>query len=467
MFKRQLTYLSSLKLTVALFTSSLLLLFFGTLAQVNHDISYVLEHYFRSFFCFVKFTDLLPKATTVPGGFPFLGGLSIGVLLLINLLAMIPQHFKLRVSKKRLLLGLSVFVLSIVALITFSYLESSNDIDTTLESPVWRVLQRLINAGFVSILFLWGAKILYKKRGSIFIVHLSIVFLLLFELFTHLFASESRMTIFNKEKISFLDTHNKYELVLVDETPQDYNNVIKIPIELLEGIVQHKDLPIDIEVVEYIKNSVFINEHATPLVTKGAGLNFHIGKTNNASGVSLENSENVPSYKLRFIDKKTKKDLGVYLVSAWFYPNLNQRTLEPKQYIETVKGKFRLILRNKRLYLKDKLNNPYSFYLEKFRHEKYLGTNVPRDFSSLVWIQNKNLKIHERVNIWMNNPLRYEGKTFYQSGYLADDQGTILQVVKNPVWFIPYFCFMTIMISLLVHFFSHLLKYLKKGKTNE
>ena len=92
---------------------------------------------------------------------------------------------------------------------------------------------------------------------------------------------------------------------------------------------------------------------------------------------------------------------------------------------------------------------------------------MPRDFSSLIWIENKKLNIKEKINIWMNNPLRYEGKTFYQSGFLSDDSGTVLQVVKNPAWFIPYFSFMTIMISLLVHFLTHLTKHLKQRHHNE
>jgi len=32
----------------------------------------------------------------------------------------------------------------------------------------------------------------------------------------------------------------------------------------------------------------------------------------------------------------------------------------------------------------------------------------------------------------MNNPLRYHGETFYQSGFKPGDQTTILQIVTNP-----------------------------------
>ena len=39
----------------------------------------------------------------------------------------------------------------------------------------------------------------------------------------------------------------------------------------------------------------------------------------------------------------------------------------------------------------------------------------------------------------MNNPLRYDGETYYQSGFDRNDaRVTILQVVRNPSWLTPY-----------------------------
>ena len=38
----------------------------------------------------------------------------------------------------------------------------------------------------------------------------------------------------------------------------------------------------------------------------------------------------------------------------------------------------------------------------------------------------------------MNNR-RYAKRTFYQSGYLPDDEGTVLQVVRNDSWMIPIY----------------------------
>ena len=38
----------------------------------------------------------------------------------------------------------------------------------------------------------------------------------------------------------------------------------------------------------------------------------------------------------------------------------------------------------------------------------------------------------------MNQPLRYEGKAFYQASFGKGDTLSILQVVENPGWLLPY-----------------------------
>jgi len=42
------------------------------------------------------------------------------------------------------------------------------------------------------------------------------------------------------------------------------------------------------------------------------------------------------------------------------------------------------------------------------------------------------------VLIFMNQPLRYAGKTFYQASFGKGDTLSVLQVVKNPGWLLPY-----------------------------
>jgi hypothetical protein len=65
----------------------------------------------------------------------------------------------------------------------------------------------------------------------------------------------------------------------------------------------------------------------------------------------------------------------------------------------------------------------------------------------------------------MNNPLRYAGETYYQSGFDQDNRGTILQVVKNPSWLTPYLSCLLVGGGLVVQFLIHLLNFTMKRRT--
>ena len=82
---------------------------------------------------------------------------------------------------------------------------------------------------------------------------------------------------------------------------------------------------------------------------------------------------------------------------------------------------------------------PFSLHLVEFKHDRYPGTDIPKNFSSRVRLQRPDTGEDREVLIYMNNPLRYAGETFYQASFDRDDQGTILQVVRNPSWLTPYF----------------------------
>ena len=73
------------------------------------------------------------------------------------------------------------------------------------------------------------------------------------------------------------------------------------------------------------------------------------------------------------------------------------------------------------------------------------------------------------VDIYMNNPLRYSGLTFFQHQMGRDDidanRGTsVLQVVKNPSWLAPYFGTIVVGLGLLVQFLIHLVGFLRKPR---
>jgi hypothetical protein len=101
--------------------------------------------------------------------------------------------------------------------------------------------------------------------------------------------------------------------------------------------------------------------------------------------------------------------------------------------------------------------------LEKFSHDIYPGTDIPKNFSSKVRLNLPDGASRE-VLIYMNNPLRYSGLTFYQAGFDNNDHTTILQVVRNPSWLVPYIACSAIALGLIVQFMIHLVGFVGKRR---
>ena len=131
----------------------------------------------------------------------------------------------------------------------------------------------------------------------------------------------------------------------------------------------------------------------------------------------------------------------------------------------SVGGKeWRVGIRSERFY------HPFHVTLLKTTHEKYEGTENPRDFRSTIHIAATNAaENRDRVEISMNEPLRYAGLTFYQHqmGRAAADsnRGTsTLQVIRNPGWFTPYFGCALVGYGMTRHFLMHMLMFTRRRK---
>ncbi len=101
-------------------------------------------------------------------------------------------------------------------------------------------------------------------------------------------------------------------------------------------------------------------------------------------------------------------------------------------------------------------------HLVEFRHDRYPGTDIPMNFSSRLRLQRPDTGEDREVLIYMNHPLRYEGETYYQSSFDRDDQGTVLQVVRNPSWLTPYFSCVMVGIGLMLQFSIHLTRFARR-----
>ena len=97
------------------------------------------------------------------------------------------------------------------------------------------------------------------------------------------------------------------------------------------------------------------------------------------------------------------------------------------QYFSFEEREYEIALRIKRTYL------PYKVELIDFSHDRYMGTDIPKNFSSKVRIINRESTEDRQTLIYMNHPLRYKGRTFYQAAFdQQTEKSSMFQVVNNP-----------------------------------
>src|ERR1700732_2223437 len=117
---------------------------------------------------------------------------------------------------------------------------------------------------------------------------------------------------------------------------------------------------------------------------------------------------------------------------------------------------YQIVLRPKRFY------KPFAIQLVQFSHDRYAGTEIPKNFSSRIRLLYPPRHEDRETLIYMNHPLRYQGMTFYQSGFDNNDTTTILQVVKNPSWLVPYVSCALIACGMVIQFGMHLTSFVRR-----
>lgn len=281
------------------------------------------------------------------------------------------------------------------------------------------------------------------KRAGIITAHIGVLLLLVGEFVTGAAAKEGNMTIWEGSSSSFTEDTRTAELAIVDPADPEKDNVIVIPGRMLAsslGTISRDVMPFDVTINEYMPNSRLLGPMQTTAVQKakadtGAGTQVAATPAPTASGVDASNVD-IPSAYIT-VSTKDKQKLGNYLVSVY---------LDSPQTVELNGKIYEIALRFTRTY------KPYSLHLIKFRHDRYVGTDKPRNFSSQVRLVDPDRHVDREVTISMNNPLRHAGETFYQASFKQGDSGTVLQVVRNPGWLLPYVSCGLVTLGLVAHF---------------
>jgi len=373
-------FFTSLRLTVVLLVLGMVLVFWGTLAQVHLGLYQAQNEFFRSFLVFWQPTGSHLKIPVYPGGY-LLGG-----LLLINLFA---AHFR--------------------------YYQSTS------------------------------------KKIGIILIHLGIVLLLAGQFLTDLLSSESTMHIRAGESANYSESTGDCELAVIDATDPDRDTVVAIPGHLLAkgGEIRLPELPFTLRVQTFYPNSALADKPDAGYeeVKVSAGLGAGIWWRSLPHETAMQRRD-TPSGIVELYSGE--QSLGSFLVSG---------LLSRAQEFTFNNHTYQLALRPRRFY------KPFSLHLVEFKFDRYPGTDIPKNFSSRVRLQRPETGEDRELLIYMNNPLRYGGETFYQADWdHEDEKGTILQVVHNPGWLTPYLACGMVGAGLTAQFLIHLVGFATKRK---
>jgi hypothetical protein len=382
-------FFTSLRLTVVCLGLAVLLVFFGTLAQVDDGLYMAQAKWFRSFIVWWGPHGAGWKIPVFPGGY------LIGGVLLINLIAAHIKRFQFT-----------------------------------------------------------------RKKFGIHLLHSGIILLLLGQLATDLLSRETQMRFVRGETLKYSEASQKTELVfMTDATKPGEDKVVSVPESFLKKPDQigTEDLPFKIHVKSYYTNSTIrargpMVDKGPPQASEGIGPQAVVEPQPETRDMD---SRNYPSAIIELIG--AEGSLGTWLVSAAANP-----PLDPQEV--SIGGKiWRIALRWERSYL------PYTVQMLTMTHEVYPGTDNPKNYQSRVRIENPGRGENREVDIYMNNPLRYEGQTFYQyqmpMGDVAPGQEfSVLQVVRNPSWLTPYLGCLMVGGGMVYQFLYHLIGFIAKRR---
>jgi len=193
--------------------------------------------------------------------------------------------------------------------------------------------------------------------------------------------------------------------------------------------------------------------------TSGPGETMVASKVRAGAGTDSGGAVDLTSAYVRVTEKETGKELGTFLTGVFF--ELVKRSAWTPNQVEVAGQTWDVYLRFKRYY------KPYTVELKDVSKTDYVGTNTPRDYRSIVQVSDLAANEDFEQHIWMNNPLRYAGETFYQSSYGAPDpvtgkESTTLAVVSNTGWLIPYVSCMIVATGMLAHFWIVMMRFLRR-----
>ncbi len=274
------------------------------------------------------------------------------------------------------------------------------------------------------------------KKSGLWIIHAGLILLIAGEFVASVFQVESQMAIEEGQTVNYIEGRD-LELAVMDVTDPAFDEVYSIPDSRLArgGTIAVTGTPVSFQVKAFYRNAELgprgPQDPPSP-ADRGVGASVAVRPM---PPVSRDDQVNQTAVFVEAV-------AGGRSYGTWLASNALGA---PQSFVHEGRT-YVLALRPRRQYL------PYAVTLRKFSHDVYAGTDIPKNFSSLVHLSNPSRGEQRDVLIYMNQPLRYDGKAFYQASFGKNDTLSILQVVENPGWLLPYISCVLVTLGLLVHF---------------
>ncbi len=296
----------------------------------------------------------------------------------------------------------------------------------------------------------------HAKIG-IFIVHLGVVFLLLGGFLTYRLADHGFLQLMEGQESSEYVSHYDFELSIRPEAPPGaaLAEELLIPGSALRGASPKEPrtftaerLPFDVVVLVHLRN-------CRPVPVEGG----RVPATAMVEGFVLEELEldSTAEANLEGVQIALREKDGGRSMPALLFAGGPEARL-PLVY-ESGGKRYALD------YRKQRRNLPFTVRLDKFTRELHPRTQMAKVFRSDVTRIQGDLQ--QPVKISMNEPLRSQGYTLYQSSWGPQNArpGTPLwsgfSVVQNPADQLPLYATLVITLGLLIQFTRRLFRYLQ------
>ncbi|HSY75182.1 MAG TPA: cytochrome c biogenesis protein ResB [Dongiaceae bacterium] len=404
---------TSLRLTVILLAFAILLVFIGTLAQVDEGLYNAQARYFRQWIIFGL--DLFGRK--IPLILP--GGYLIGTMLLLNLVAAHIYRFQFSAKK----IGIQITHLGVILLLVGQLVTDMRAKETQMRFVEGETKSYSESPRNYELVFVNGDEVtaipdkLLARGGEMKIDNLPFTI---------------------RVKSYWKNSEASFRAPMMQNGPPLTTN----------GVAANFDFHQAVETKTMDDKNVPTAE--IEIISANGSLGDWIVSDWTSDGAMIEELQQ--NYAQQLGADVTRKIIG---------------DLTQPQSVFAGGKEFTFALRPERVY------HPFSLTLLKATHSIYPGTDIPKDFRSRVRLQNPQTGENREVEIFMNAPLRYAGLTFYQyqmdAGEAAAQAGrapsSVLQVVRNPAWLTPYLGCALVAAGLVTQFMFHLVGFISKRKT--